>query len=115
MFDAASVTPLVASTQRRAPARARGDATPGAYTERTQATGAAREVDLHGLTVDAALDCVERALNAALLADLPELRLVHGKSGGRIRGALHQRLRAMPSVRGFRLDPRNAGVTIVVL
>ena len=115
MFDAASVTPLVASTQRRAPARARGDATPGAYTERTQATGAAREVDLHGLTVDAALDCVERALNAALLADLPELRLVHGKSGGRIRGALHQQLRAMPSVRGFRLDPRNEGVTIVVL
>ena len=46
---------------------------------------------------------------------LAELRFVHGRSGGRIRGALHQRLRAIPTVQSFRLDPRNPGVTIVVL
>ena len=73
------------------------------------------EIDLHGLTVEEALDRVEQALSEALLADLSELRLIHGRSGGRIRAALHRRLRAYSSVRKFRLDPRNEGVTIVNL
>lgn len=71
------------------------------------------DVDLHGLTVEEALGRVEHALNEALLADLAELRLIHGRSGGRIRAALHRRLDQIPSVRGFGLDPRNEGVTIV--
>ena len=74
-----------------------------------------REVDLHGLVVEEALSRIDDALNEALLANVGELRFIHGRSGGKLRGALHQRLRAMPSVRGFRLDPRNAGVTIVNL
>ena len=73
------------------------------------------EVDLHGLTVDEALERAERALNDALLADFNELRLIHGKSGGRIRAALHRRLGEIPTVRAFRLDPRNPGTTIVSL
>ena len=73
------------------------------------------DVDLHGLTVEEALARAEDALNEALIADCAELRLIHGRSGGRIRAALHRRLREMPSVRGFGLDPRNPGVTIVKL
>ena len=73
------------------------------------------EVDLHGLTVEEALDRAQDALNEALLADFGELRFIHGRGGGRIRAALHRRLRETPSVRGFRLDPRNEGVTIVRL
>jgi dsDNA-specific endonuclease/ATPase MutS2 len=76
---------------------------------------ACAEVDLHGLTVEEALDRVQQALNEALLADLDELRLIHGRSGGRIRAALQRRLRETPSVRSFRLDPRNEGVTLVTL
>jgi DNA mismatch repair protein MutS2 len=75
--------------------------------------GAPREIDLHGLTVEEALARVEKAVNDAILADLSELRLIHGRSGGRIRGALHRWLRDVPAVRAFRLDPRNAGVTIL--
>ena len=75
----------------------------------------ATEVDLHGLTVEDALARAEQALNDALLADAPELRLIHGKSGGRIRAALHRRLREIPTVRAFRLEPGNPGVTIVNL
>jgi dsDNA-specific endonuclease/ATPase MutS2 len=41
------------------------------------------------------------------------VRFIHGRSGGRIRSALHRHLRAFPSVRAFRLDPTNEGVTIV--
>lgn len=73
------------------------------------------EIDLHGMTVAEALARAEQALNDALLADAAEVRFIHGRSGGRIRSALHQRLKEIPSVRGFRLDPRNEGVTIVVL
>lgn len=75
----------------------------------------AADVDLHGLTVEEALARAEQALNDALLADFPELRLIHGKSGGRIRASLHRRLRETPTVRAFRLDPGNPGVTIVSL
>ena len=77
--------------------------------------GPSKEVDLHGLVVEEALDRAERALIEALLSDFSELRLIHGRSGGRIRAALHRRLREIPSVRAFGLDPRNQGVTIVSL
>jgi DNA mismatch repair protein MutS2 len=76
---------------------------------------ASSEVDLHGLRVEEALVQIDDALDAAFRAGLAELRFVHGRSGGRLRGALHQRLRAIPTVRGFRVDPQNPGVTIVSL
>ena len=71
------------------------------------------EIDLHGLTVQEALARVETAVNDALLADLSELRVIHGRGSGRIRAALHGWLRDVSSVRAYRLDPRNPGVTIV--
>ncbi len=82
---------------------------------RDEARRLTAEIDLHGLTVDEALERVQQALNEALLADLSELRFIHGRSGGRIRAALHRYLRETSSARNFRLDSRNDGVTIVVL
>jgi dsDNA-specific endonuclease/ATPase MutS2 len=76
---------------------------------------AAKEVELHGLTVEEALNKIDQALNDALLASLPAVRFIHGRTGRRIRGALHSRLREIATVRGFRLDPHNPGVTIVKL
>ena len=73
------------------------------------------DIDLHGLTVEEALGRIDQALNDALLAGAREIRFIHGRSGGKLRGALHARLRQIGSVRGFRLDPRNDGVTIVAL
>jgi dsDNA-specific endonuclease/ATPase MutS2 len=89
--------------------------TPALQVERPGQNGSRVEVDLHGSTVDEALARVETIINDALLDDRSEVRLIHGRSGGRIRGALHRRLREIPSVRAFHLDPQNAGVTIVVL
>jgi dsDNA-specific endonuclease/ATPase MutS2 len=71
------------------------------------------EVDLHGLTVEEATTRIDTALDAALRAGDAQLRFIHGRSGGRLRGALHARLRQIAAVRGFRLDPRNPGVTVV--
>jgi dsDNA-specific endonuclease/ATPase MutS2 len=77
--------------------------------------GAPHEVDLHGLRVDESLARIDAALDAALRAGHAELRFIHGRSGGRLRGALHARLRQIAAVRGFRVDPRNPGVTIASL
>jgi dsDNA-specific endonuclease/ATPase MutS2 len=76
---------------------------------------AAADVDLHGLIVADALERVASAVNAAILAGHGRLRVIHGRSGGRLRGALHRQLHGLPSVRAFRLDPANDGVTIVEL
>jgi DNA mismatch repair protein MutS2 len=92
--------------------RLRADAAPlaDAATERADA---APVIDLHGTTVAEAEARVDAFLDAALRAGLTEVRVIHGRSGGRLRAALHARLKQVPSVRAFRLDPRNPGVTIV--
>ena len=77
--------------------------------------GDAAAIDLHGLTVAEALSALDRFLNEAMLASLEHVRVIHGRSGGRVRGAVHAHLRQLPSVRAFRLDPRNPGVTLVFL
>lgn len=103
---------VVAAT---APRRAPVPSTPPAAHTAPARGQAPVEVDLHGLRVDEALVRIDAALDAALRAGHTELRVIHGRSGGRLRGALHERLRGITAVRGARLDPRNAGVTIVTL
>ena len=69
--------------------------------------------DLHGKTVAEAIEAVGEFLNEALLAGNSEVRIIHGRSGGKIKSALHAQLGRISSVRKYRLDPRNPGVTIV--
>lgn len=76
---------------------------------------AAASLDLHGKTVEEAIAALDMFLNDAILASLPEVRVIHGRSGGRIKSAVHKRLRELPPVRAFRVDPRNPGVTLVTL
>lgn len=72
-------------------------------------------IDLHGKTVAEALEALDTFLNDALLASHATVRIIHGRSGGRIKDAVQKRLGALPPVKSFRLDPRNPGVTIVSL
>lgn len=78
-------------------------------------SGAASSLDLHGRTVAEAEALVDAFLNEAMLAGHATVRIIHGISGGRVRAAVHGRLRACPTVRAFRVDSSNAGVTIVSL
>jgi DNA mismatch repair protein MutS2 len=78
-------------------------------------TNAASSVDLHGMTAEEAVVAVDAFLNDAFLGSLDEVRIIHGRSGGRLRAAVHGRLRGMTAIRAFRLDPANPGVTIVSL
>jgi DNA mismatch repair protein MutS2 len=72
-------------------------------------------LDLHGMTVEEAVAALDAWLNDALLASHAEVRVIHGRSGGRLKAAVHARLKQLPVVRATRLDPANPGVTIVTL
>ena len=98
------------STAKRQPVPA---ADPAPHDDDRDRRQAAADIDLHGLIVADALERVVSAVDAAILAGHGRLRVIHGRSGGRLRGALHRRLHGLPSVRAFRLDPANPGVTII--
>lgn len=75
--------------------------------------GAPPSLDLHGLTVEEAIETVAAFLNDALLRGAAEARIIHGRSGGRLKASLHGQLKRIASIRNYALDPRNAGVTVV--
>jgi DNA mismatch repair protein MutS2 len=72
-------------------------------------------LDLHGMTTDEADAALAAFLSDAILAGHSEVRVIHGRSGGRVKAAVHARLRATTAVRGFHVDLRNPGVTLVQL
>jgi DNA mismatch repair protein MutS2 len=78
-------------------------------------TDGASSIDLHGMRTEEAVAAVDAFVNDAILASLDEVRIIHGRSGGHLKAAVHARLRGLTAIRGFRLDPANAGVTIVSL
>jgi len=79
---------------------------------------ASTEVDLRGMRFDEAETAVYGALDAAIRADLPSLRIIHGKGTGALRELVTEMLRRDTRVRAFRLGAWNeggAGVTIADL
>lgn len=74
-----------------------------------------RTLDFHGHTVADALKSLETALDKALLDDIDELEIVHGKGSGAIRRAIQTFLTQSPAIKRHTLDPFNSGVTRVFL
>jgi DNA mismatch repair protein MutS2 len=70
-------------------------------------------LDLHGLTVEEASSRVEERIDLALRAGLERLELIHGRSSGRIKAAVHRLLKDLTAVHHFEVDPSNPGATIV--
>jgi DNA mismatch repair protein MutS2 len=80
------------------------------------AVSAATEISLLGLRVSEAEPLLVKALDDAVLADLPYLRVVHGKGTGALRQLVHEVLAADPRVKRFSFAPPNQGgpgVTLV--
>ncbi len=74
------------------------------------------EINLIGKTVDEALTELDKYLDDAYLAHLPQVRVVHGKGSGILRKAVHQYLRRQKHVASYRLGEYgegDSGVTIV--
>ena len=77
---------------------------------------AATEISLIGLRVSEAEPLLVKALDDAVLADLPYLRVVHGKGTGALRQFVHEVLSVDPRVKRFSFAPSNQGgpgVTVV--
>jgi DNA mismatch repair protein MutS2 len=73
----------------------------------------AARVDLHGLSVEEAIERVISEINRALQQGADRLEVVHGIGSGRIKRALHRQLSSISIVTAFALDGRNGGVTWV--
>jgi dsDNA-specific endonuclease/ATPase MutS2 len=93
--------------------RARETPDPKPDPHRTTRSHAPASLDLHGMTSEDAVAALDAFLNDAILAGLDEVRVIHGRSGGRLKSAVHARLKTIGVLRAFRVDPRNPGVTIV--
>ena len=73
------------------------------------------EVDLRGLRVDEMQLELERALDQAVLEDLSQLRIVHGKGTGALRKRVGELLDHDSRVRAFRMgEPREGGAGVTV-
>jgi len=78
----------------------------------------AQELSLRGLTVEEALERLDKYLDDAFLAGLPQVRIVHGKGTGALMRAVHEALAKHPLVQNYRFaEPAagGAGVTLVAL
>ncbi|MBY6275046.1 endonuclease MutS2 [Symbiobacterium thermophilum] len=76
------------------------------------------EVDLRGLMVDEALERVDKFLDDAMLAGLPQVRIIHGKGTGALRKAVTEALRRDRRVESYRLGgigEGGDGVTVAKL
>lgn len=74
------------------------------------------EINLLGKTVDEAISELDKYLDDAYLAHLPNVRVVHGKGTGALRNAVHNHLKRLKIVKEYRLGEYgegDAGVTIV--
>ncbi len=85
---------------------------------RVDAPSPGMELDLRGQRADEALDQLERYLDAAYLARLPFVRIIHGKGTGKLRQAVRESLGGNPHVRSFEpggVSEGGDGVTVAKL
>lgn len=76
------------------------------------------ELDLRGRRADDALDALDRYLDAAFIAGLPFVRIIHGKGTGRLREVVRQALNQNSHVRSFEPGGEKEGgegVTVALL
>jgi DNA mismatch repair protein MutS2 len=76
------------------------------------------ECDLRGMMTDEGVAVLDKYLDDATLAGLPEVRIIHGKGTGAMRKAVHQYLKHSRYVRSYRLGNMgegDSGVTVAQL
>lgn len=76
------------------------------------------EIMIRHQTLDIAMYNVENFVNDAILNNVKDIKIIHGRSGGILRKAVHEYLKHNKNVESFRLGgyyEGNNGVTIVKL
>lgn len=90
----------------------------GVHLSVSSAEPVSHEINLLGCTVDDATSRTDKFLDEAFLAQLPEVRIVHGAGTGALRNAIAELLKNHPHVVRFEFAPQNQGgkgVTIATL
>ena len=85
---------------------------------RLRQASAASEIDLRGMERIEAIDATQRFIDAAVMAKLEEVRIIHGKGTGALREAVQAELRRNKAVKSFRLGrfgEGESGVTVVTM
>ena len=85
---------------------------------RLRQASAASEIDLRGMERIEAVDATQRFIDAAVMAKLEEVRIIHGKGTGALREAVQQELKRNKAVKSFRLGrfgEGESGVTVVTM
>jgi len=67
------------------------------------------EINLIGRTVDEATEELEKYLDRAFLAGLPQVRVIHGHGAGVLRRGVREFLKSHPHVAGVAEAPQNEG------
>lgn len=99
-------------------ARKRYEKTGSGKIKMTKSATVSTEIMLIGKTVDEAIAELDKYLDDALMANMPSVRIVHGKGTGALRNAVHQHLKRLKYVEEFHLGEfgeGDAGVTIAKL
>ena len=112
VLEASSLTPVPPSG--RGPSRKEARAAAKTSASHEPAT-AAVEVDLRGLTGDEAEQATIAAVDAAVLAEQPFLRIIHGMGTGVVRERVRRVVSGDRRVTRFGFAPRNQGGTGVTI
>ncbi|HVI37158.1 MAG TPA: Smr/MutS family protein, partial [Gaiellales bacterium] len=73
------------------------------------------EIDLRGLTGDEAEQATLAAVDAAVLAEQPFLRIIHGMGTGVVRERVRRMVARDKRIRSYGFAPRNQGGTGVTI
>jgi DNA mismatch repair protein MutS2 len=112
VLGASSLTPLPPSGRAASRKEARSAAQGAGSHESDEA---ALEVDLRGLTGDEAEQAAIAAVDAAVLAEQPFLRIIHGMGTGVVRERVRRVVSGDRRIARFGFAPRNQGGTGVTI
>jgi DNA mismatch repair protein MutS2 len=113
VLDRSALTPVPADSSKSGEAKppVRPSARPPVRPE----SAPALEVDLRGLTGDEAEQATIAAVDAAVLAEQPFLRIIHGMGTGVVRERVRRVVSADRRITRFGFAPRNQGGTGVTI
>ena len=96
--------------------RKSGRGTHASQIKMSKSMNVSTEVNLIGMNADEAIATLDKYLDDAYLAHLPQVRIVHGRGTGVLKNAVHNHLKRLRYVKSYRLGTfgeGNTGVTIV--
>jgi len=75
----------------------------------SQLKGAARQIDIRGMTIDEAVQTLDKFIDDAIMASFHEVLVIHGKGTGALRKGVRQYLQNHPGVQAVKMGEYNEG------